>query len=211
MTIQVGDATRPAGDPPRHRSRLQRRGWLGAGFVVALSKRWTEPEAAFRRWLCERAGNDFALGAVQVVQVKSTLWVANLIGQHGVKRAGGKPPVRYESIRAGLALVRVGKTTRVASVCRPPSGRPCPPRHPARRPTPASPPAASPPPTVGGPRLPPWCRPPAGSAPHRTRPRLGQSRGEGSASKPPQGPKGATRRAEGITTGGEARSLPGLS
>jgi hypothetical protein len=65
MTIQAGDATRPAGDPPAS-SFTSATTWA---FVVALSKRWTEPEAAFRRWFRERAGNDFALGAVQVVQV----------------------------------------------------------------------------------------------------------------------------------------------
>ena len=42
----------------------------------------------------------------ELVQVEPTLYVANLIGQHGLKRAGGLPPVRYEAIRSGLALVR---------------------------------------------------------------------------------------------------------
>jgi O-acetyl-ADP-ribose deacetylase (regulator of RNase III) len=102
-----GDATQPAGTAPRIIVHVCNDvgGW-GAGFVVALSKRWPEPEAAFRRWYRERADNDFALGAVQLVQVEPTLWVANLVGQHGLRRAGGKPPVRYEAIRTGLALVR---------------------------------------------------------------------------------------------------------
>lgn len=106
MNFVVGDATQPAGTAPRIIVHVRNDvgGW-GAGFVVALSKRWPEPEAAFRRWYRERA-NDFALGAMQLVQVEPTLWVANLVGQHGLRRAGGKPPVRYEAIRAGLALVR---------------------------------------------------------------------------------------------------------
>lgn len=39
-------------------------GW-GKEFVLALSRRWPEPEAAYRPWHRERAGNDFGLGAVQ--------------------------------------------------------------------------------------------------------------------------------------------------
>lgn len=31
---------------------------------------------------------------------------AAIIGQHGLKRAGGVPPVRYPAIRQGLAAVR---------------------------------------------------------------------------------------------------------
>ncbi|CAM5304452.1 hypothetical protein STANM337S_00515 [Streptomyces tanashiensis] len=58
-------------------------GW-GKGFVLALSRRWPEPEAAFRRWHRERAGNDFGLGAAQFVQVEPYVWVANLVGQRGI-------------------------------------------------------------------------------------------------------------------------------
>ncbi|MFI2203484.1 Appr-1-p processing protein [Streptomyces sp. NPDC020192] len=39
-------------------------GW-GKGFVLALSRRWPEPERAYRAWHRDRARNDFALGAVQ--------------------------------------------------------------------------------------------------------------------------------------------------
>ncbi|MCU0659852.1 MAG: macro domain-containing protein [Polyangiaceae bacterium] len=107
MKFVVGDATRPAGTEPQITVHVCNDvgGW-GAGFVVALSKRWPEPEVAFRRWYRERAGNDFALGAVQLVQVEAALWVANLVGQHGLRRSKGKPPVRYEAIHAGLAAVR---------------------------------------------------------------------------------------------------------
>ncbi|NUU20860.1 MAG: macro domain-containing protein [Streptomycetaceae bacterium] len=79
-------------------------GW-GKGFVLALSKRWPEPEAEFRRWYRERAGNDFALGAVQFVQVEKHIWVANMIGQHGVKTGSKGPPVRYPAIDTALAAV----------------------------------------------------------------------------------------------------------
>ena len=77
-------------------------GW-GKGFVLALSKRWEEPETAYRAWYAE--GTDFALGAVQFVQVEPYVWVANLIGQRGTKTGSSGPPVRYEAIAAGLVKV----------------------------------------------------------------------------------------------------------
>ncbi|WNI21131.1 Appr-1-p processing protein [Streptomyces sp. ITFR-16] len=79
-------------------------GW-GKGFVPALSRRWPESEAAYRRWHRERAGNDFALGAAQFVQVGSHLWVANLIGRRGMRTGSKGVPVRYEAIDRALAAV----------------------------------------------------------------------------------------------------------
>lgn len=101
-----GDATAPAGDGPKVLVHVCNDvgGW-GAGFVVALSKRWKEPEAAYRAWYRGRAGNDFALGAAQLVAVRPDLWVANVVGQRGLKHTAEGPPVRYEAIEAGLARV----------------------------------------------------------------------------------------------------------
>ncbi|MCP2312753.1 O-acetyl-ADP-ribose deacetylase (regulator of RNase III) [Kitasatospora paracochleata] len=80
-------------------------GW-GKGFVVAVSRRWSEPEAAYRRWHRERAGNDFGLGAVQLVQVEQYVWVANMIGQRGMRTARSTGvPVRYEAIDTALATL----------------------------------------------------------------------------------------------------------
>jgi O-acetyl-ADP-ribose deacetylase (regulator of RNase III) len=117
MDYVIGDATRPAGSDPRIIVHVCNDvgGW-GAGFVLAISRRWPQPEAEFRRWYRERERNDFALGAVQLVPVEPTLWVANLVGQHGLKRAGGQPPVRYEAIEAGLGVVRVQAQRLGASV-----------------------------------------------------------------------------------------------
>ncbi|MFF8785802.1 macro domain-containing protein [Streptomyces sp. NPDC015125] len=117
-----GDATAPHGKGVKVIVHLcnDLGGW-GKGFVLALSRRWPEPEAAYRRWHRERARNDFGLGAVQFVQVTDQLWVANVVGQQGILspapaflRAGETPaggvggkgaPVRYEAIGAGLGRV----------------------------------------------------------------------------------------------------------
>ncbi|MEU9589399.1 macro domain-containing protein [Streptomyces sp. NPDC048219] len=77
-------------------------GW-GKGFVLAVSRRWPEPEAAYRAWHRDRASNDFGLGAVQLVRVEPYVWVANMIGQHGIRTGSKGAPVRYEAIDAALA------------------------------------------------------------------------------------------------------------
>ncbi|MEV6117068.1 macro domain-containing protein [Streptomyces sp. NPDC052109] len=75
-------------------------GW-GRGF--ALSRRWPEPEAAYRAWHRDRAHDDFGLGAVQLVRVEPCLWVANMIGQRGIRTGSKGVPVRYEAIDTALA------------------------------------------------------------------------------------------------------------
>jgi O-acetyl-ADP-ribose deacetylase (regulator of RNase III) len=77
-------------------------GRWGKGFVMALSARWAAPEEAFSAWYAGRAANDFGLGAVQLVPVEPDLWVANLVGQHGLTAKDGVPPIRYEAIEQGL-------------------------------------------------------------------------------------------------------------
>ncbi|GAA4133504.1 macro domain-containing protein [Streptomyces griseoincarnatus] len=76
-------------------------GW-GKGFVLALSRRWPQPEAAYRAWHRDRAANDFGLGAVQLVQAERYVWVANMIGQRGVRTGSKGVPVRYEAIDTAL-------------------------------------------------------------------------------------------------------------
>ena len=79
-------------------------GAWGKGFVLAISKRWPAPEAAYRKWYAEREKNDFTLGSVQLVQVEPEFYVANLIGQHDITRKGktDDPPIRYDAVEAGL-------------------------------------------------------------------------------------------------------------
>ena len=77
-------------------------GW-GKGFVLAISKRWKEPEKEYRNW--HRSKKDFVLGAVQFVQVEKYILVANMIGQHGMKTGSQGPPIRYKAIESCLAIV----------------------------------------------------------------------------------------------------------
>ena len=104
----TGDATNPPGDGHKIICHVCNDvGAWGAGFVVALSKRWKLPELRYREW---HAGDSddgpFELGEVQFVATDSNITVANMIGQRGIRRgAKGAPPVRYEAIRTALGKV----------------------------------------------------------------------------------------------------------
>ncbi|WP_367046699.1 macro domain-containing protein [Streptomyces sp. Je 1-332] len=106
ITYIRGDATAPLGKGVKLIAHVcnDLGGW-GKGFVVALSRRWPEPEAAYRRWHRERAKNDFGLGAVQFVEVSPYIRVANMIGQHGMRTGSKGVPVRYEAIDTALGTL----------------------------------------------------------------------------------------------------------
>jgi O-acetyl-ADP-ribose deacetylase (regulator of RNase III) len=79
-------------------------GW-GKGFVLAISRRWPEPERDYRDWHRHRAGNDFGLGATRLVRVAPDMWVANMVGQRGMRRGSAGPPIRYDAVERCLAAL----------------------------------------------------------------------------------------------------------
>ncbi len=99
LSVVRGDATNPHASGPKVIAHVcnDRGGW-GRGFVLALSRRWPEPERDYRAWHRQRAHNDFALGAVRLVRVRPDIWVANMVAQHG----SGGPPIRYEAVASCL-------------------------------------------------------------------------------------------------------------
>jgi len=100
ISYEKGDATAPLGDGPKVIVHVCNDigGW-GKGFVMAISKRWSKPEQSYREWHKHGTDVPFALGQVQFVEVEPSLWVANVIGQHGMHPVGGVPPIRYEAVR----------------------------------------------------------------------------------------------------------------
>lgn len=90
-------------------------GW-GKGFVLAISKRWKEPEAEYRRWYAEGKQQSFGLGEVQFVQVEPWIWVANMIGQRGTKTGSKGPPIRYEALEDCLRKLEAKAAELKASV-----------------------------------------------------------------------------------------------
>lgn len=92
-------------------------GW-GAGFVLAISRRWKEPERQYRAYY-----RSMRLGDVRIVKVEENIAVCNLIGQHGILSSKPKiidysinpqkvyeytntknyiPPIRYDAIECGF-------------------------------------------------------------------------------------------------------------
>ena len=122
MTISYlqGDATTPVqGGPVVIVHVCNDMGKWGKGFVVAVSKRWSEPERTYRSAF---ANPPFPqLGDVQFVSVTDSITVANLIGQHGVRSPCAKtpPPIRYPAIREGLKKVVSFACKQGASVAMP--------------------------------------------------------------------------------------------
>jgi O-acetyl-ADP-ribose deacetylase (regulator of RNase III) len=100
-----GDATSPRGDGKKIICHIcNNKGRWGAGFVLALSARWKEPEATYR----ETNVRDLHLGNVQIVNIESepSILVANMIAQHDTMPGpSGLPPIRYGALRACLAAV----------------------------------------------------------------------------------------------------------
>lgn len=100
----TGDATdpKPATDDPAERFLIMHIcndvGVWGAGFVLDLSKRWREPEQAFR------AGT-LLLGSMQLIRVRDFLgrtYVANLVAQHGLRSQSNPRPLLYTRLRQCL-------------------------------------------------------------------------------------------------------------
>lgn len=107
LTIEYikGDATNPATSGNKIIVHVCNDvgGW-GKGFVLAISRRWPEPEKSYREWFKNKTG--FALGETRLVKVEKDIWVANLIGQHRLnKDEHGNAPIRYEAIERGLEKV----------------------------------------------------------------------------------------------------------
>lgn len=97
-----GDATDPIGEGNKIIVHICNDigGW-GRGFVMAISKKWKEPEIAYRNWF--KSQEEFELGKVQLVQVENNIWVANLIGQHKIRKdENGNPPIRYWAVKIGF-------------------------------------------------------------------------------------------------------------
>jgi len=121
VNILKGDATEPINEPAVIVHVCNNKGGWGKGFVLALSAKWKEPEAAYRDWHKKRYDNGrvdvdclfigsskFQLGNVQFIKVEDGLWVANMIAQDGFKRKDdpdGKVYLQYDHLKTALDRV----------------------------------------------------------------------------------------------------------
>ena len=106
-----GDATSPVGEGPKLILHIcnDAGGW-GAGFVLALSKKWSEPEEEYRKWWEEHkeaSGGRLPLGMIQPVSVnqgQDEIIVMNMIAQRGYWRQGF-PPISYDALHHCLSKI----------------------------------------------------------------------------------------------------------
>jgi O-acetyl-ADP-ribose deacetylase (regulator of RNase III) len=118
-----GDATSPAGSGLRIIAHVCNDvgGW-GAGFVLAISRKWQEPEAAYRSMrsddltkalheqlktpdvYVEPRSTIYKLGTVQFVSVEDEILVANMIAQRGLGKRN-MPAVDYSALKLTLQEV----------------------------------------------------------------------------------------------------------
>ena len=98
IEYRLGDATNPQGEGVKVIAHICNniRAW-GAGFVMALSKKWSRPEVAYRNLPV----NDLILGFTQFVDADTDIIVANMVAQDNVRTNIGpdqKPPIRYDAL-----------------------------------------------------------------------------------------------------------------
>lgn len=99
ITYLKGDATCPQAKGVKVIAHVcNDLGRWGKGFVLAVSRRWPQPEAEYRAWHAAGAAGGFGLGAVQFVPVEPYIWVANMIGQRGTRTGSSGPPIRYAAL-----------------------------------------------------------------------------------------------------------------
>lgn len=114
--IVTGDATQPVGEGNKIIAHICNDiGAWGAGFVLALSKRWESPALQYK--LGANSG-EALLGEIQLVPVEFSpdIYVANMIAQRGVGFHKGKPPIRYDALRSCLSQLAVEALAYDASV-----------------------------------------------------------------------------------------------
>jgi O-acetyl-ADP-ribose deacetylase (regulator of RNase III) len=138
LKFAKGDATKPIGNGTKIVVHICNDvgGW-GKGFVMAISKRWKQPEAEYRNWYKskELEQNDivqferlerrdkysdekkFELGNVQFVRAADDIWVANMIAQRDIiPDKDGIPPIRYSFVSECLERVSQFAKRKNASV-----------------------------------------------------------------------------------------------
>ncbi len=103
ITYVKGDATRPQGEGKKIIVHICNDiGAWGAGFVLALSRRWSDPEESYR----DMPDHLRTLGQVMIVPVENDIMVANMIAQHDIRPdKTGRPPLRYKALKECLVAV----------------------------------------------------------------------------------------------------------
>lgn len=95
-----GDATSPKAQGHKVIAHIcNNRGSWGAGFVMAISKKWSLPEIEYRKWIETKTAT---LGKIQLVPVEDEIVIANMIAQDGFVNFLNPVAVRYEALKECL-------------------------------------------------------------------------------------------------------------
>ena len=91
MNLLIGDATEPVAEGNKIICHICNDiGKWGAGFVLALSKRWYQPEMAYKKLFRTQAiNNRLELGQTKLIQVEPDIYVANMVAQFGFDFVNG--------------------------------------------------------------------------------------------------------------------------
>lgn len=110
----VGDATNPQGEGNKIITHVCNDiGAWGAGFVMALSAKWSEPEESFRWWASHGVAANYFLSHTQYVKVEEDIWVANMVAQSGIRSVDNPHPLDYHSLE--VCLLNVADSARYES------------------------------------------------------------------------------------------------
>ena len=102
LTTVKGDATEPIGEGIKIIPHVcNDKGRFGAGFVLALDKKWPGVKETYRD-MFERAKG--GLGEVSAEKVEDDIYVVNMIAQHGTGEYG--KPIRYGAL--AFCMEKVG-------------------------------------------------------------------------------------------------------
>lgn len=117
----IGDATEPIGEGKKIIVHICNDiGAWGKGFVLALSRKWKEPEQEYRT-LARNQNHKLKLGLIQSVEVTKDITVINMVAQHNIypiQDSNGVivQPIRYEALRECLEQVMYQAKLNDASV-----------------------------------------------------------------------------------------------
>ena len=104
-----GDATQPIGEGLKVIAHIcNNKGAWGAGFVLALSKRWMRPERMYKHsfYDSDRTGDPIpALGDIQIAVAEPDIFVCNMIAQDGLPSKERYQVVNYDALQKCLTTL----------------------------------------------------------------------------------------------------------
>lgn len=108
LTNVIGDVTTPQKEKENeivvitHCCNNEKK-W-GAGVVLAISRKWKEPEQIYRNF-CDANDGLPILGRVCYARIYGDLTVANMIGQDGTVSESNPIPIKYKALASCMAEV----------------------------------------------------------------------------------------------------------